>query len=397
MSQAQKGVRLKRPKHVESWLDRFGVARHYYRPTKTSPRIALPGLPYSPEFMAAYDAAKTGPRPLLPALAVEPDLASLPVRISDITLNVALALYYASANYRDELAEETRKYRRRMLDRFAREGTAPVRGERPLGELTNPALTRILDEYESRHVAQSMEKSLKHFFQFCKLRELVDTDPTAAVKVRPPKKTEGFYTWTEDDAATFHRAYPLGKRENLMFALMLNLGLRRQDLVRIGPEHIRTVAAPKTGKPERRVIMRLQKTQHSTAFTLNVPLAKLPELERALDAVGALPKEQHTFIATRHKHTPLSATTVSGWMRELCDKAGLPDCTSHGLRKLCSVRLANAGCTSKEIQAITGHASLRVLETYIKKADQAVATDVALDKLTVRTQSTRRAKLKVVA
>src|SRR5262245_40005924 len=43
------------------------------------------------------------------------------------------------------------------------------------------------------------------------------------------------------------------------------------------------------------------------------------------------------------------------WFRQECDRAGLPNCSAHGLRKAAARRLAEAGCTAHEIGAITGH------------------------------------------
>ena len=51
--------------------------------------------------------------------------------------------------------------------------------------------------------------------------------------------------------------------------------------------------------------------------------------------------------------------------------AGLPTkCKAHGLRKASARRLAEAGCSAKQIQAITGHRSLTQLENYVRKADK---------------------------
>ena len=47
------------PKYVNGFVDRHGRAHHYFRrPGRKS--VRLPGLPGSPEFMAAYNAALTG-------------------------------------------------------------------------------------------------------------------------------------------------------------------------------------------------------------------------------------------------------------------------------------------------------------------------------------------------
>src|SRR5262249_52597864 len=41
------------------------------------------------------------------------------------------------------------------------------------------------------------------------------------------------------------------------------------------------------------------------------------------------------------------------------NEAGLPQCSAHGLRKAAATRLANAGCNTDQIKAITGHKALR--------------------------------------
>jgi integrase len=52
--------------------------------------------------------------------------------------------------------------------------------------------------------------------------------------------------------------------------------------------------------------------------------------------------------------------------------AGLPErCVTHGLRKAAARWLAEAGCSTREIAAITGHATLREIERYTAKAEQA--------------------------
>ncbi len=47
------------PKFVHGFLDRHGRPRFYFRRAGFK-KIALPGLPWSPEFMAAYEVALAG-------------------------------------------------------------------------------------------------------------------------------------------------------------------------------------------------------------------------------------------------------------------------------------------------------------------------------------------------
>src|SRR4051812_32604816 len=105
------GLRLKTPRYVKKGRDRTGRARFYYRRDKQSPRYPLPGLPYSPEFMAAYDqhhaanaAQAAPPKPVIL-------MGTAPVHTG--SLNQAITEYLVSNNF-GQMAAATQDYRRRM-------------------------------------------------------------------------------------------------------------------------------------------------------------------------------------------------------------------------------------------------------------------------------------------
>ncbi|WP_283808300.1 tyrosine-type recombinase/integrase [Bradyrhizobium ottawaense] len=69
-------------------------------------------------------------------------------------------------------------------------------------------------------------------------------------------------------------------------------------------------------------------------------------------------------------------------MRDAAHDAGLPnDSSPHGLRHAICVRLAEAGCTPHQIQAITGHDNLAEIETYTKAVSQKPLAQIAMDSL----------------
>jgi integrase len=53
----------------------------------------------------------------------------------------------------------------------------------------------------------------------------------------------------------------------------------------------------------------------------------------------------------------------------------------HGLRKLAAANLAEAGCSSKEIAAITGHSTLAMVELYTRSAEQRKLAEAAICRL----------------
>jgi hypothetical protein len=102
------GPRLKLPPYVHAFTDRHGKARFYFRRPGFK-RAALPGFPYSTEFMAAYEAATHGGRA---------DLGTS--RSKSGTVAAAVAGYLGSMAFAG-LAEGTQRERRRNLERFRAE------------------------------------------------------------------------------------------------------------------------------------------------------------------------------------------------------------------------------------------------------------------------------------
>jgi integrase len=103
-----------------------------------------------------------------------------------------------------------------------------------------------------------------------------------------------------------------------------------------------------------------------------------PDLAAILEAT---PRTNLTFLTTA-AGAPFTANSFGNLFREWCIEADLPaGLASHGLRKACCRRLAEAGCAANVIAAISGHTTLRMVEKYTKAADQkkmAVKAMVAL-------------------
>ena len=113
--------------------------------------------------------------------------------------------------------------------------------------------------------------------------------------------------------------------------------------------------------------------QEKTATALIIPMH--PELKAAL---ASLPRTNLTFLMTEWG-APFTSAGFGNWFRDRCNEAGLKHCSFHGLRKAAATRLANAGCSTDQVKAITGHRSLAEVARYTKAADQQRLARQALD------------------
>ena len=86
---------------------------------------------------------------------------------------------------------------------------------------------------------------------------------------------------------------------------------------------------------------------------------------------------------------PFTSGRFGDWFRKQCDAAGLPHCSSHGLRKAAARRMADALCGEHEIAAITGHRSLNEIVRYTRAADQERLAEAAMAKLEGAKRRTR--------
>jgi integrase len=314
-----------------------GTGNRFYFRRLGFKRLPLPGLPWSPEFMAAYETANAEDRQPIGSRRIKPG-----------TVAAAVTGYFGSLAFAT-LAETTRISRRRILERFRDE-----HGDKGIATLGRFHVERMLNQRAKQPgTALNFLVSLRGLMRHAVSVGLRADDPT--VGVRGPKfRSSGFYSWTEEDIAAFEVKHPIGTRAQLAFALLLYTAQRRADVD--GMLHVRQ---SKTGKP------------------LAIPLH--PELRMVLDAT---PAEHLTFLVTR-AGKPFYADAFTHWFKRKCQAAGLPPQASvHGLRKAACRRLAEAGCSASIIAAISGHTTLREVSRYTEAAEQARLAQQGIEAVT---------------
>jgi integrase len=142
-------------------------------------------------------------------------------------------------------------------------------------------------------------------------------------------------------------------------------GLRGQDQIRLRwPDYDGTT-----------LVVTPSKTKDSTRVRLVLPVH--PVLKGLLDA---LPRTAETIL-TGPSGKPWVESTFHSAVSAEIRAAGLSGLVWHGLRKTAAGRLAEAGCSDAEIQAITGHSTSKMVEKYRRGAFQKRLAEEAIRKL----------------
>jgi integrase len=92
----------------------------------------------------------------------------------------------------------------------------------------------------------------------------------------------------------------------------------------------------------------------------------LPALEEALRAT---PHGLETFLVTSHGK-PFTDGGIGNKMRGWCDQAGLPECTSHGLKKVAATICANMGATDRQLMVLFDWTSVEMANVYTRQANK---------------------------
>jgi integrase len=321
------------PKHCTYEVDRHGKRRVRFRRRNVSAFIT--GIPWSEDFMRQYAAALEAD--LQRRAQVGASLRSLPGSFSALC-----ASYYVSPEFQG-LKASTQRVRRNILERFRAE-----HGHRLLKDLQTTHVNKIIGAKASTpEAANNLLKILRVILNFAAVEGMIASNPALAVK-RYKKRGEGTHTWMEAEVAQFEARHPIGSKARLALELLLSTGQRRSDVVRMGRQHIEGDC----------IAVRQEKTDEPLLIPIDAALA------------AVLPHTNLTFLLTEFGK-PFTAAGFGNWFRDRCNEAGLPQCSAHGLRKLAATRLANAGCSSEMIKAITGHRSDSALAPYIRHANKA--------------------------
>jgi integrase len=340
--------RVKLP-YVDEFVDRFSKTRTYFR--FKGKRWALPNIG-SPGFHVAYERLKKAVR-LNPSFAVDKKSMFEPG-----TLGAAIEAFTGDPNYIKDRAESTRHDERKVFDMLREKFGAGV-----MKDMTARHVKQIRETLRNDYATSTVDRALSLIsIVWDYADEFLDLDltvnPTTGVK-RVHRAGKGHQPWPPEFIDRFMNEAP----GYLGFAVRLALytGQRLSDVVKMQwsqfDGHLIEVRQIKTDE-----------------FLL-IPCHKNLRAE-----LLTLPRTGGTIlVGSRGKS--LQGPSLSVMVRRQVIEMGMTGAPFHGLRKNAAQMLAEAGCSDREIMAITGHKTTQMVSLYTKQVQQRKMARSAMDKL----------------
>jgi len=331
-------------KHVVEDVDRHGNVRIYFR-RKGQPKIRLIETPGTPAFDNEYQRAFRGE---LLSSSTKPPRAAAELS----TMRWLCEQYYASAGFQ-ALSKSTRKVRRSILDAICERAGAFHYA------LMEPHHVAKLRDEKARfpEAANARVKALRQLFAWACSPKYGHTtkNPAREVPYLESKNPDGFKAWTEADVMKYEARHPIGTKARLALDLMLYTGVRRSDVVKLGPQMER----------EGKLVFAETKGRSRLIKTHELPI--LAPLRASIDAT---PTGHLVYLVTAFGR-PHSGKAFGNWFKRRCREARIEDLSAHGLRKLGAQRCAEAGATEHQLMALFGWTTSKQAAVYTRKANRA--------------------------
>jgi integrase len=330
-----------RPPYLIKRIARNGETTWYVwkRPFR---QIRIRGEYGSEAFVAAYHAALNGKME-----EVEEKSKHAPE-----TLAWLIERYRETSAWSD-LAEATRRQRENIFKNVIKSA-----GDTPYQTVKKASIVATRDsKRQTPSAANNFINTMRGLFDWAVDAGLIEANPTVGVKGVKRPKTGGFHQWTEDELAKFEAHWKLGTRERLAFEIMLNLGLRRGDVATLGKQHF-------SGG-------RIRLVTEKTKTWLDLPASP-----RMLSVIAGSQTGDLVLLSHAVTGRPMTKEGLGNWFRKAAVAAGV-DGNCHGLRKAAATRLAEAGATIPELNAVFGWTGTAMASLYTEKANRAKLADNA--------------------
>lgn len=278
------------------------------------------------------------------------------------TLGALIAKYRASPKFETRAARTKRDYQR-VFDYLK-----PL-SDVPLTRFTPPFVMKLRDKAFAAHkrrFADYVVDVISLLFTWGKPYGITDENPAADVpKMDKPRGTaEADRAWRDTELELVLERAPAELKAAIALAAVA--GIRQGDVLTLRWSAIRAGT----------IEFRQSKTGDEVCIRIHRELAEV---------LAATPKTAVTIV-TGQKGRPYTEngfrTVFFRFIRDIeAEGAVAPGLTFHGLRHTAGRMLADAGCDTRDIQAVLGHRTAAMSEHYAKGADTRRRADAAITKL----------------
>jgi integrase len=325
-------------------VDRHGNVRLYYR--RNGKKIRLKSVIGTQAFLDEYAAVAETLKTHVPPKTVVPG-----------SLRWLVDQYYSSFEFQ-ALSTRTQYVRRRELTEICEtKGKSGVEyGDRSYAKMEARHVRNLRSEKADRPEAANQRiKVLRQLFQWAIENKYAKYNPARDVATLDAD-TDGFHTWTTEEVRKYWDRHPIGTKARLAIDLLLFTGVRRSDVVRLGPPM-------ESGNGD---ALRWTEVKGRKRKIKNRELPILPQLRASIDATDT---GKDTYLVTAFGK-PFTSNGFGNWIKKRTTEAGLMGCTAHGVRKAGATIAADNGATEYELMAIFGWESAKEAARYTRHANR---------------------------
>ncbi len=277
------------------------------------------------------------------------------------TLAALIVAYRQSPEFR-ELAPRSKHDYGRYLDALRE-----MWGGFAVADFKRQHVLKLRDTFADRpRTANYFVQIFRLLMSFAVQRGLRQENP--ALRPRMLRTGPGHRIWSEAAIATFKEHAP----REMVTAMILGVytGQRESDILRLPWSTIKNGVIEMIRDSESGDL-----SQAKTSTELWIPL------HRDLQAYLSSLEKKATLIVVDEKGLPFKVDRFRHRFHDAVVACGLDGLTFHGLRKKATEMLAEAGCTDREIMAITGHQTHAMVSRYLDRSGRKQRARAAIRKL----------------
>ncbi|CUH66860.1 site-specific tyrosine recombinase XerC [Thalassovita gelatinovora] len=257
-----------------------------------------------------------------------------------------------------QMSDATLRQRRSVLTRLCdyRDTDGNRYGDFDI-EAPTGAFVEIRDAWADRPgAADNLIKTIRAVYAWSMERGEISYNPAVGIGIINRKPKGGAVPWSIDDLKTFREKHPKGTTAHLWLTIQAFTACRIGDSIWLGRSNEKMVNG--------QVWLEWQPRKKGSAFVSIPMLPPLFEATRATNVIGP------AYILSKKGRPFASAESLRNQVRKWCDQAGLPDKTSHGIRKAMAELMAESGASQHQIMAVMAHTEARTSEIYTKGVER---------------------------